>query len=201
MKEKLLLLAYGAFISLMTIHIGAEREKIEPLIASKEPASTEIVELTRETTEETTEKAYIPIEIPMEAELQEWIYTYCNERNISPAIVIAVIEKESNYNSNAIGDKCNSYGLMQIYKKFHTDRMEKLGVTDLLDAKQNVKVGVDYLLELFNESPEPAWALNAYNGGRAYANRKAAAGEDTEYSVDILDRAEVLERMWEYAGN
>ena len=197
MKEKLLLLAYGAFISLMTIHISEERAKVEPLIANEVPGYTEVVELP----EETTEKAYIPIDIPMEAELQEWIYTYCNERNISPAIVIAVIEKESNYNSNAIGDKCNSYGLMQIYKKFHTDRMEKLGVTDLLDARQNVKVGVDYLLELFNESPEPAWVLNAYNGGRAYANRKAAAGEDTEYSVDILDRAEVLERMWEYAGN
>lgn len=201
MKEKLLLLAYGAFISLMTIHIGAEREKIEPLIASKEPAYTEIVELPRETTEETTEKAYIPIDIPMDEKLQEWIYTYCNEQNISPAIVIAIIEKESNYNPEAIGDYGNSFGLMQIYQKFHEDRMERLGVTDLLDTKQNVQVGVDYLMELFKENPEPAWVLNAYNGGRAYANRKLSAGEDTEYSVDILDRAAVLERMWEYVGN
>ena len=188
---------YGAFISLMTLHIGNEREKVEPLIAKVEPAYTQVVELP----EETTEKAYIPIDIPMEAELQDWIYTYCNEQNISPAIVIAIIEKESNYNSNAIGDAGNSFGLMQIYKSCHQDRIERLGITNLLDSKQNVQVGVDYLLELFRDDPEPAWVLNAYNGGRAYANRKEAAGEDTEYSVDILDRAAVLERMWEHAGN
>ena len=197
MKERLLLLAYGTFISLMTIHIGNERAKVEPLIANEVPGYTEVVELP----EETTEKAYIPIDIPMEAELQEWIYTYCNEQNISPAIVIAIIEKESNYNPSAIGDDGESFGLMQIYQSFHTDRMERLGVTDLLDTKQNIQVGVDYLIELFSENPEPVWVLNAYNGGRTYADRKEASGEDTEYSVDILDRAAVFERMWEYVGN
>ena len=195
MKEKLLLLAYGAFISLMTIHISEERAKVEPLIANEVPGYTEVVE------EETTEKAYIPIDIPMDAELQEWIYTYCTDRDISPAIVISIIEKESNYNSNAIGDEGNSFGLMQIYKSCHLDRIERLGITNLLDPKQNVQVGVDYLLELFRDDPEPAWVLNAYNGGRAYASRKEASGEDTEYAVDILDRAAVFERMWEYAGN
>ena len=197
MKEKIFFIVYGAFISLMTLHIHNERAKVEPLIANEVPGYTEVVELP----EETTEKAYIPIDIPMEEELQEYIFTYCNEQNISPAIVISIIEKESNYNEKAIGDDGESFGLMQIYQKFHTDRIERLGATDLLDAKQNVKVGVDYLMELFKENPEPAWVLNAYNGGRAYANRKLSAGEETEYSVNILDRAAVLERMWEYAGN
>lgn len=197
MKEKLLLLAYGAFISLMTIHIGNERAKVEPLIANEVPGYTEVVELP----EGTKEKEYIPINIPIETELQEWIYTYCNEQNISPAIVIAIIEKESNYNPEAIGDYGNSFGLMQIYKSCHLDRIERLGITNLLDPKQNVQVGVDYLLELFRDDPEPAWVLNAYNGGRAYASRKEASGEDTEYAIDILDRAAVLERMWEHVGN
>lgn len=197
MKEKLLLLAYGAFISLMTIHISEERAKVEPLIANEVPGYTEVVELP----EGTKEKEYIPINIPMETELQEWIYTYCTDRDISPAIVISIIEKESNYNSDAIGDEGNSFGLMQIYKSCHMDRIERLGITNLLDPKQNVQVGVDYLLELFRDDPEPAWVLNAYNGGRAYASRKEASGEDAEYAIDILDRAAVLERMWEHVGN
>ena len=197
MKEKLFLIVYGVFISLMTLHIHNEREKVEPIIIDNPPVYEERLELP----EIVTEKAYIPIDIPMEAEFQEWIYTYCNEKDISPAVVIAIIEKESNYNSNAIGDEGSSIGLMQIYHKFHEERAERLGVTNLFEPKQNIKVGVDYLLELFEENPEPAWVLNAYNGGRAYANRKENAGEVTEYSVDILDRAAVLERMWEYAGN
>lgn len=194
MKEKVFLALFGIFVSLMTLYIHEARENTEPIIADSPLAYTEVVEIA-------AEKEYIPIDIPMDAEFQEWIYTYCSNKNVSPAIVIAIIEKESSYDPLSVGDDGESFGLMQIYQKFHEDRMEKLGVTDLLESKQNVQVGVDYLLELFSENPEPVWVLNAYNGGRAYANRKEATGEDTEYSVDILDRAAVLERMWEYAGN
>lgn len=194
MKEKIIFLAFGAFVSLMTLHISEARANVEPIIVDSPPTYTEVLEIA-------TEKAYIPIDIPMDAELQEWIYTYCNEQKISPAIVIAIIDRESDFSANAVGDDGESFGLMQIYQSCHTDRIERLGITNLLEPKQNVKVGIDYLLELFSENPEPAWVLNAYNGGRAYANRKLSAGEDTEYSVDILDRAVVLERMWEHVGN
>lgn len=194
MKEKIIFLAFGAFVSLMTLHISEARANVEPIIVDSPPTYTEVLEIA-------TEKAYIPIDIPMDAELQEWIYTYCNEQKISPAIVIAIIDRESDFSANAVGDDGESFGLMQIYQSCHTDRIERLGVADLLEPKQNIQVGVDYLLELFEENPEPAWVLNAYNGGRAYANRKLSAGEETEYSVDILDRAAVIERMWEHVGN
>lgn len=195
MKEKLLLLLYGAIVSIATLHISEERMTTEPVTVDISVYERMEIDMPEEN------EAYTPINIPVEEELQEWIYTYCIERNISPALVMAIIEKESNYNAGVIGDTGNSYGLMQIYKNYHTDRMERLGITDLLDAKQNVQVGVDYLQELFGDNQEPEWVLNAYNGGRAYANRKEAAGEDTKYSIDVLSRAAELERLWEYAGN
>lgn len=211
MKERILLIIFGMFISLATLHIHNEREKMQPLIAEtqeKQVLGTE-VEITTQKVTETTQKEteiveipteiieevkFIPIsEINLDAEMQEWIWNYCNDKNISPALVMAIIERESSCNSNCIGDNGNSFGYMQIYKKWHIDRMKKLGVTDLLDGKQNVKVGVDYLLELFSENPNATWVLNAYNGGRSYANRKS----DTDYSVDVLDRSAVLERLFE----
>jgi hypothetical protein len=205
MRDKLTILAFGMFISLATLYIHEEREKVQPIIAEtqeKQVLGTEVEITTQKETEiaiETTEIAvdevkFIPIsEINLDAEMQEWIWNYCNDKNISPALVMAIIERESSCNSACIGDNGNSFGYMQIYKKWHTDRMEKLGVTNLLDGKQNIMVGVDYLLELFQENPEATWVLNAYNGGRAYANRKS----DTDYSIDVLDRSAVLERLYE----
>jgi soluble lytic murein transglycosylase-like protein len=205
MKEKIFLLVFGMFISLATLYIHEEREKVQPIIAEtqeKQVLGTEVEITTQKETEiaiETTEIAvdevkFVPItEIKLDTEMQEWIWNYCNDKNISPALVMAIIERESSCNSNCVGDRGNSFGYMQIYKKWHTDRMEKLGVTNLLDGKQNIMVGVDYLLELFQENPEATWVLNAYNGGRAYANRKS----DTDYSIDVLDRSAVLERLYE----
>ena len=203
MKEKIFLLVFGMFISLATLYIHEEREKVQPIIVEAQTRQFIEVETTTqketETAIETTEIAvdevkFIPItEIKLDAEMQEWIWNYCNDKNISPALVMAIIERESSCNSACIGDYGNSFGYMQIYKKWHIDRMEKLGVTDLLDGKQNIKVGVDYLLELFQENPDATWVLNTYNGGRAYANRKS----DTDYSVDVLDRSAVLERLFE----
>lgn len=203
MKEKLFLLLFGMFVSLMTLYIHKERTNVQPIIVDAQTRQfIEVETTTQRETEiviETTEIAadevkFIPItEIQLDAEMQEWIWNYCNDKNISPALVMAIIERESSCNSACIGDYGNSFGYMQIYRKWHIDRMEKLGVTDLLDGKQNIKVGVDYLLELFSENPDATWVLNAYNGGRAYANRKS----DTDYSVDVLDRSAVLERLFE----
>lgn len=203
MKERIFLLIFGIFISLATLYIHEEREKVQPIIVEAQTRQfIEVETTTQKETEIAIEKTeiavdevkFIPItEIKLDAEMQEWIWNYCNSKNISPALVMAIIERESSCNSACIGDYGNSFGYMQIYKKWHIDRMEKLGVTDLLDGKQNIMVGVDYLLELFQENPNATWVLNAYNGGRSYALRKS----DTDYSVDVLDRSAVLERLFE----
>lgn len=62
--------------------------------------------------------------------------------------MVALIEKESGYKFDKVGDDGHSIGYMQIYEECHRDRMERLNVTDLTNPYQNVLVGIDYLSEL-----------------------------------------------------
>ena len=154
-------------------------------------------------TEEPETEKVIPIlkSIPLDAELQAWIYKYSYEADISPYLVYAVIEKESRFNPEIIADTTREYsiGLMQINKRWHTERMERLGVTDLTDPKQNIAVGIDYLLELFNwrEGTTLEWALMAYNGGPGYADKQAANNRISDYAAYIIDRSMELEKEGE----
>lgn len=142
------------------------------------------------------EKSYIEKleDVKLSTEMQQWIMSYSYERHISPFIVFAIIEKESDYDAEAVGDAGESIGLMQIQEKWHRERMEELGLSDLWDSQQNIQTGVDYLLELLDENPDMEWVLNAYNGGRAYADRKKDT--HTEYATYILMRAAELEKEW-----
>lgn len=103
--------------------------------------------------------------VNLSVEVQECIITECGKYNIPPEIIIAMIERESRFNANAIGDNGNSFGLMQIQPYWHSQRMAKLGCTNLLDPIQNVKVGIDLLGELYNRYGNIGLALTAYNTG------------------------------------
>lgn len=152
-----------------------------------EPATLDIVK---------AEKSYIEKleDVKLSAEMQQWVMSYSYERNISPFIIFAIIEKESDYDADAVGDAGESIGLMQIQEKWHQERMEELGLSNLWDSQQNIQVGIDYLMELLGENPDMEWVLNAYNGGRAYADRKKDT--HTEYATYILMRAAELEKEW-----
>ena len=93
-------------------------------------------------------KTVLVYDVPLDLELQLHIIQVCEDYHIAPSIVIAMIERETQFDADAIGDNCHSFGLMQIQQKWHQKRMDKLGVTDLMDPYQNVLVGIDYLAEL-----------------------------------------------------
>lgn len=129
--------------------------------------------------------------VPLEEDLQLHIAALCEEYHIQPELVLAVIEQESQYNPEAIGDSGNSLGLMQIQPYWHGERIQQLGCDDLLDPYQNVTVGVDILAEkLAKGSTE--WALMAYNGGNQYADALQARGEVSEYAETVIMLAEEL---------
>ena len=141
-------------------------------------------------------------DVPLDAELQVFIIRLCEEKHIEPSIVIAMIEKESQYDADAIGDGGASYGLMQIQPRWHQGRMDRLGVTDLLDPRQNVTVGVDYLLEMIDRyNGDIECALMAYNAGCGGANQHwfSKGIYSNAYSQGVLERARTLrEGMMEY---
>lgn len=200
MKVKPYDIIIGAWLlSLIVVYVQLKNDKEEMNISAPtsrteqmeeleiEPATLEVVK---------SEKPHIEKleDVKLSAEMQQWIMSYSYERHISPFVVFAIIEKESDYDEYAVGDAGESIGLMQIQEKWHKERMKELRLSDLWDSQQNIQVGIDYLLELLDENPDMEWVLNAYNGGRAYADRKKDT--HTEYATYILTRAAELEKEW-----
>ena len=170
--------------------VNIEPKEEEPVA---EPEIDIFVEPVVEAIESLPEKRYF--DVPLSEDLQDYIFELCEERDIDPAIVIGIIERESDFRSKLMGDNGKSYGLMQVMKKWHVKRMARLGVTNLKDPYQNVLVGIDYLDELIDRGNGIEWALMAYNGGPGYANRKMAAGVVTNYARGVMGYAQNLQRV------
>lgn len=145
-------------------------------------------------TEMGTEMEVKFFDVPLSEELQLHIFSECDKHNIAPAIVIAMIERESNYKADVLGDNGNSYGLMQIQPRWNAERMDKLGCQDLLDPFQNVTVGIDLLAELIDENPDLYWVLMSYNGGPEYADARMKSGKISDYAKWVVARASELNK-------
>lgn len=80
-------------------------------------------------------------------------------------LLLAVIKPESSFNPKA-KSKRGDYGLMQVRIKHHRKRMERLGITDVFDAKQNVLLGADIIVD-YRKSAKGSLrkALIRYTGG------------------------------------
>ena len=125
------------------------------------------------------------------ADLESYIEQVCESCNICPELVEAMIERESRWNPKAQNGDC--MGLMQISERWHRERMERLGVTDLLEPYDNILVGVDYMAELFERYEDPGMVLMVYNGD-SRAKDLQATGKLSEYADWILTRSAELER-------
>ena len=125
-------------------------------------------------------------DVPLDEELQAHIILECKFYEVEPEIVIAMIERESNFQADVMGDNGEAYGLMQIHPRWHSDRMERLGVTDLMNPYQNTTTGIDFLSEQIGRyDGDVAKALVAYNQGHF-------KGTVTKYALAIMERAEEL---------
>lgn len=125
-------------------------------------------------------------DIPLDEETQLLLYQACEETGVQYELALAVIKKETDFR-NITGDDGASTGYMQVQRRWHEDRMERLGVTDLTDPYSNFLVGCDYLAEMIGKGRGIEWALMAYNGGPSYANDMAKAGRVSQYAKDVLD--------------
>ncbi|MCI9378894.1 MAG: lytic transglycosylase domain-containing protein [Eubacterium sp.] len=122
--------------------------------------------------------------------------SYCEEiggeYGICPELLEAIMESESSGNPQAQNGNCK--GLMQINMLYHKDRMQKLGIEDIYDAKGNIMLAADYLAELFRKHGDIGTVLMVYNGSRDAIMRGKQA-DYTEYAEKIMKRSEQLERQ------
>jgi soluble lytic murein transglycosylase-like protein len=90
-----------------------------------------------------------------------------DRHRIDPALVRAVIETESNWNTGAISRK-GALGLMQLIPT----TAQRFGVSNAFNPQQNVEAGVRYLKSLLERySGNLDLALAAYNAGEGAVDR------------------------------
>ena len=131
-----------------------------------------------------------PLEIPLEAETQWAIYVACEYDPGLFCFLMAIGQHESRFNPDTQGDGGDSLGVFQINTRWHTGRMEALGVTDLTDTAQCAAVALDYLRELVSRygfEPESHELCLAYNMGPSGARKALADGiTSNSYSESVF---------------
>lgn len=159
------------------------------------------------------EDGFVLYEIPEEysrtggyfpEKMQVYTYCVCKQYGVRYDLVVALIEKESGYKFDKVGDDGHSIGYMQIYEECHRDRMERLNVTDLTNPYQNVLVGTDYLSELIERYGTIQDALAAYNYGEQGAKQHLWKNGIYvyEYNQTIMSRMkEIEEELEQDAGD
>ena len=144
--------------------------------------------------EEYAEKGYFP------EKMQIYTRCLCKQYDVPYALVLAIIEQESGYEFDKTGDGGQSKGYMQIYEKWHTDRMQNLGCTDLMNPYQNVRVGIDFLSYLLKKYGTIQDALAAYNYGEKGAREHLWNNGVYVYSYnrEIMQRMKEIEEVVGY---
>ena len=94
------------------------------------------------------------------AQIDSLIEKYANEAGLDPNFVKAVVKAESSFNPNATSS-CGAQGLMQLMPA----TAASLGVSNAYDPEQNIKGGVKYLKQMYDQFGSYDLALAAYNAG------------------------------------
>ena len=141
--------------------------------------------------EQYADKGYFP------EKMQIYTRCLCKQNDVPYALVLAIIEHESGYEFDKVGDGGQSKGYMQIYEKWHTDRMKRLNCTDLMNPYQNVRVGIDFLSYLLKKYGTVQDALAAYNYGEKGAREHLWSNGVYVYSYNsaIMQRMKEIEEV------
>lgn len=110
------------------------------LYKEKQPLSVKEIEAVESDT-------YIYYDIDLSDELQEYTQDVCKKYGINHRIALAIMYVETRFQPDKIS-KTADHGIMQINECNHDNYVEKLGITNFLDAKQGILCGVYMLYDL-----------------------------------------------------
>ena len=101
------------------------------------------------------------------AHFEKLVRTLAPEYRLDPALVLALIRVESNFDARARSPK-NAQGLMQLIP----ETAERFGVRDVWDPEENLRGGMAYLRWLLDHfSGDVKLALAGYNAGEGAVQR------------------------------
>lgn len=140
------------------------------------------------------EPAIAVFKVSLEDTLQVYTYKTCEQYNVTDyyTLIMALMWVESRYDASAIS-ATNDYGLMQINVCNHKYLREKLGVSDFLDAQDNIQAGIYMLSGYILEYGDVHKALMAYNMGSRGASKLWNKGiYSSAYSRHVVAAWETL---------
>ena len=131
--------------------------------------------------------------VPLPEAIQMYMFECCANDDVPADLVIAVIDKESDFVDDAISGT-GDYGLMQINKCNHEWLEDMYGVTDFLNPYDNIYCGVKILSMYLERYGDVHKALMAYNMGESNAKALWDKGIVTsEYSREVVSIMEEYE--------
>lgn len=131
-----------------------------------------------------------------ESSIINYIYDICERYSkVDPELIQSIVYYESRFNPNAVSKDGFYVGLMQLSKKWHQERAERLtGSINLFDPYTNLATGIDLINDLIEEYGEDNLdlVLMLYNGSGGSAFKRHASGNPTNYATKVLSMREEL---------
>lgn len=130
------------------------------------------------------------------ADVRQYAEEIGEHYGICPELIEAICWRETRFTPTAVNKAGTCHGIMQVYVKWHKDRMKQLGVTDIYDTYGNMLVATDYLVSILETHEDIGEALMIYSGNSsARVNRYIETGVMSSYADDVLERSYQYEKL------
>ncbi len=197
----LALCAFGLPGEAMNLRLPALTTTKLAVRAQSAPVTSEFpIFMTRKTRETFLEPVASPKRLTLDLVKEEFfrnevpygaiIYREARRNNLSPELVAAVVQSESDFRPYLVSNK-QAQGLMQIVPE--TGRL--LGCENPFNPSQNVAAGTKYLRYLLNRFGDERMALAAYNAGEGNVERFGGIPPFTE-TTNYLQRVSNRSRQY-----
>lgn len=199
-----LAVALSCVVSIMLINQQADAIEFKQIEVESLPIEpkTEEIEIVEVAKSNNLEKAKAIVEggqeqmyfedIPLTEEEQIALYSKCKSLHLNYWLMIALLESESSYQADAVGDT-GAIGYMQI-APCNWERMKAEYGLDATDPKQNLLCGAVMIKELIDKYGTLTQVIMAYKCGEARAEELIEQGVILDCVEEIAIRAMELDQ-------
>lgn len=163
------------------IYLTEEELAARPLLYEEETEEIEIEPQPVQEEEQETFKYYE--EVPLEKKLQYFTQALCKEYSVSYGFFLAMLESESSFDKDAVGDSGKSLGYMQINKP-NWERYD----LDACMVYDNLEIGIRMLSELIATYDDIDDVVMGYKAGENALKSFKASGTRLSCCDEIITR-------------